>query len=80
VRAQAQAQGQALDPGKLTLQPLDAPLKLNAADTIVEIKVEGARRTEPDAIRRVLRNKVGRAFDSALTAEVLKAVWGLRYF
>lgn len=74
------AQAQALDPGKLTLKPLDAPLKLSAADTIVEIKVEGVRRTEPDAIRRVLRNKVGRAFDPDLTDEDLKAVWGLRYF
>jgi outer membrane protein insertion porin family len=79
--APARAQAQSLDAGQLQLKPLDAPLELNdTSNTITAIQVEGARRTEPDAIRRVLRNKVGQTFDAGLTADDLKAVWALHYF
>lgn len=80
--APSRARAQSLDAGQLQLKPLDAPFQHppETADTVIEIQVEGAKRTEPDAIRRVLKNKVGQPFNAALTAEDLKAVWGLHYF
>ena len=49
-------------------------------DRIIEIRVEGNQRTEPEAIEQVLKNKVGSLFDPTLTDDDLKAIWGLHYF
>ena len=47
---------------------------------VVDIRVEGNRRVEAEAVRRALRTKVGQVFDEARTAEDLRAVWALGYF
>src|SRR5262249_56219513 len=52
---------------------------VNEQDRIVEFRVEGNRRVEPQAIERVLKNKVGQIFNPELTSEDLPALWGLRY-
>ena len=49
-------------------------------DVIVEVRVEGSRRVEPEAIRRALRNKQGKKLDLARTADDLRALWALNYF
>jgi outer membrane protein insertion porin family len=59
-----------------TLPPDDEASK----DTIVEIRVEGGRRVELEAVKRALRNKEGRAFDAARTADDLRSLWALNYF
>jgi outer membrane protein insertion porin family len=51
-----------------------------ASDTITEIRVEGNRRVESAAVVRTLKNKVGSAFDPALTGADLQALWTLGYF
>ena len=51
-----------------------------AADTLVEIRVEGNRRVEPAAVTRALKNKVGKPFDPSLTGADLQALWSLGYF
>jgi outer membrane protein insertion porin family len=61
----------------------DAPVVNEPAvsnDTIVEIRVEGSKRVEPEAVKRALRNKEGRPFDPLRTADDLKALWALNYF
>ncbi|HEX8438520.1 MAG TPA: outer membrane protein assembly factor BamA [Archangium sp.] len=47
---------------------------------VVDIRIEGNRRVEAEAVRRALRTKVGDSFDEARTAEDLRAVWALGYF
>jgi outer membrane protein insertion porin family len=47
---------------------------------VADIRIEGNRRVEAEAIRRALRTKVGSLFDEDLTAEDLRAVWALGYF
>ncbi|HEX8821993.1 MAG TPA: outer membrane protein assembly factor BamA [Archangium sp.] len=47
---------------------------------MVDIRVEGNRRVEAEAVRRALKTKVGEAFDEARTADDLRAVWALGYF
>jgi outer membrane protein insertion porin family len=42
--------------------------------------VEGNRRVEPEAIKRALRNKVGRGFDAGRTADDLRSLWSLNFF
>ncbi len=62
---------------------VDAPLAPDqeiSADTIVEVRVEGNKRVEPEAIKRAMRNKEGRAFDPLRTGDDLKALWALSYF
>lgn len=49
-------------------------------DTIVEVRVEGNRRVEVEAVKRALRNKQGRPFDPLRTADDLKSLWSLNYF
>lgn len=48
--------------------------------TIVEVRVEGNRRVELEAVKRALRNKEGRPFDPLRTADDLKSLWSLNYF
>ncbi|QSQ28032.1 outer membrane protein assembly factor BamA [Pyxidicoccus parkwayensis] len=47
---------------------------------MVEIRVEGNKRVEAEAIRRALRTKVGQPLLPANTAQDLRAVWALGYF
>lgn len=63
-------------------QPADAPTskETSAEDRIREIRVEGNRRVESEAIRRALKQKVGDAFDQAKTGDDLRSLWALNYF
>jgi outer membrane protein insertion porin family len=59
----------------------DAPLAdEHAADRIVEIRIDGNKRTEAEAIRRSVTQKVGQLFDPTKTADDLRSVWRLKYF
>jgi outer membrane protein insertion porin family len=61
----------------------DAPVSDAPADDenrVVEIRVEGNKRVEAEAIRRALRTKVGQALNPANSAQDLRAVWALGYF
>jgi outer membrane protein insertion porin family len=49
-------------------------------DKIIEIRIEGNRRVETEAIRRALKQKVGEIFDREKTVEDLRSLWGLNYF
>ena len=50
-------------------------------ERVVEVRVEGNRRVEAEAIRRALRDQAGRASSiPPRTAEDLRAVWRLGYF
>jgi outer membrane protein insertion porin family len=51
-----------------------------AGDRVLDVRVEGNRRVEAEAIRRALRTQVGRPFDRARTADDLRALWALGYF
>ncbi|MGQ0504770.1 MAG: outer membrane protein assembly factor BamA [Myxococcaceae bacterium] len=51
-----------------------------AIERIAEIRVEGNRRVEAEAVKRALRNREGQLFDSSKTAEDLRALWALNYF
>ncbi len=59
--------------------PADAPVE-PGADTIVEVRVEGSKRVEAEAVKRALRNKEGKPFNPLLTGDDLKALWALNYF
>ncbi|MCP3169159.1 outer membrane protein assembly factor BamA [Myxococcus qinghaiensis] len=71
-------------------RPQDAPVDTAPADEapaseddlnrVVEVRVEGNKRVEAEAIRRALRTKVGQPLASARSAEDLRAVWALGYF
>jgi outer membrane protein insertion porin family len=50
------------------------------SNQIVELRVEGNKRVEKDAIARVLKNVPGKAFDPALTGDDIRALWALNYF
>lgn len=58
----------------------DVPVTENAEDRVTEIRVEGNRRVEAEAIRRALKTKVGSTFDPTRTADDLRALWALGYF
>jgi outer membrane protein insertion porin family len=47
---------------------------------VVDIRIEGNRRVEAEAIRRALKTQVGQSIEEAPTAEDLRAVWALGYF
>jgi outer membrane protein insertion porin family len=49
-------------------------------DRIVEVRVEGNRRVEPEAIKRALKNQEGQIFDQEKTAEDLRSLWSLNFF
>jgi outer membrane protein insertion porin family len=64
-------------------RPVDAPVSEDSGDDderVVEIRVEGNRRVESEAIRRALRTKVGEVLGPGRTAQDLRAVWALGYF
>jgi len=63
--------------------PADAPISPDREvqeGEVVDIRVEGNRRVEAEAVRRTLRTKVGEVFDPTRSAEDLRAVWALGYF
>jgi outer membrane protein insertion porin family len=60
--------------------PVDADASQDQADRVIEVRVEGNRRVEAEAVRRALRTKQGAAFDPTQTAEDLRAIWALGYF
>jgi outer membrane protein insertion porin family len=66
--------------------PADAPVEKelppaeDSGERVVEVRIEGNRRVESEAVRRALVTKQGAVFDPARTAEDLRAVWGLGYF
>ncbi|MCP3144763.1 outer membrane protein assembly factor BamA [Pyxidicoccus sp. QH1ED-7-1] len=60
--------------------PVDAPVSEDDDNKVVEVRVEGNRRVEAEAIRRALRTKVGDVLAPARTSQDLRAVWGLGYF
>ncbi|ATB32524.1 outer membrane protein assembly factor BamA [Melittangium boletus] len=59
--------------------PVDADREVREGE-VTDIRIEGNRRVESEAIRRVLRTQVGTVFDPARTPEDLRAVWALGYF
>lgn len=61
-------------------QAIDVPPPTDQADRIIEIRVEGNRRVEAEAIARALKQKVGDLFDPGRTADDLRALWALKYF
>ncbi|MGO8970455.1 MAG: outer membrane protein assembly factor BamA [Myxococcaceae bacterium] len=50
------------------------------SDTITEIRVEGNRRVEPQAVIRALKNHVGSKYDPSLTGADLQGLWALGFF
>jgi outer membrane protein insertion porin family len=65
--------------------PADAPVEEelppdDQVERVAEIRIEGNRRVEAEAIRRVLVTKQGAPFDPTRSSEDLRAVWGLGYF
>lgn len=68
-----------------TTPPSDAPVEELPAEgeqgaKVLEIRIEGNRRVEAEAIRRVMVTKQGSIFDPTKSAEDLRAIWGLGYF
>ena len=57
----------------------DAPVAAGS-DVLVEIRVEGNRRVEPEVVKRALKNKLGKPFDPSLTGQDVQSLWGLGYF
>jgi outer membrane protein insertion porin family len=57
----------------------DTPAAVGS-DTIVDIRVEGNRRVEPQAVVRALKNKIGSPYDPGLTGADLQGLWALGYF
>jgi outer membrane protein insertion porin family len=57
----------------------DTPAAVGS-DTIVDIRVEGNRRVEPQAVVRALKNKIGSPYDPSLTGADLQGLWALGYF
>ena len=49
-------------------------------ERIIEVRVEGNRRVEPDAIKRALKNQEGQIFDREKTGDDLRSLWSLNYF
>jgi outer membrane protein insertion porin family len=60
--------------------PDDAPVSADDENRVVEIRVEGNRRVEAEAIRRALRTKVGESLTPGRSSQDLRAVWALGYF
>ncbi|HEX8705387.1 MAG TPA: POTRA domain-containing protein, partial [Myxococcaceae bacterium] len=60
--------------------PVDADAPADQGERVVEVRVEGNRRVEAEAVRRALRTKQGSIFDPTQTGEDLRAVWALGYF
>ena len=65
---------------KAAFDEFTAKLPAFVIGEVVEIRIEGNRRVEAEAVRRALRTQVGQIFDESRTAEDLRAVWALGYF
>ena len=64
----------------LESRPALAASDLVGTPNIVEVRVEGTLRVEPEAIRLAMTQKKGTPFDPRKTAEDLRAIWSLNYF
>ncbi|RKG50693.1 outer membrane protein assembly factor BamA [Corallococcus sp. AB011P] len=62
----------------LATSPDDEDTNVSSSDRVVEIRIEGNRRVESEAVRRALRTKVGDPLTRS--AEDLRAIWALGYF
>jgi outer membrane protein insertion porin family len=60
--------------------PVDTGTSEDQGERVIEVRVEGNRRVESEAVRRALRTKQGTVFDPTQTADDLRAVWALGYF
>ena len=58
----------------------EATLGSDVAPLIEEVRVEGNRRVEPEAIKRALINKEKKPYDALRTGDDLRALWALNYF
>jgi outer membrane protein insertion porin family len=67
-------------PGTLTNLVNELGLKLFKRDKIVEIRIRGNNRIEADAIRRVLKVKVGDVLNPKDITDEIKAVYKMGYF
>ncbi|MBZ4335377.1 outer membrane protein assembly factor BamA [Corallococcus sp. AS-1-6] len=62
----------------LASSPDDEDTNVSPSDRVVEIRIEGNRRVESEAVRRALRTRVGDPLTRS--AEDLRAIWALGYF
>ena len=75
-----------LAPGRALAQaappPSDAPARAETddAEVVREVRVEGNRRVEAEAVRRALVTKQGQPYEPTRSADDLRAVWSLGYF
>ncbi|MBN1210613.1 MAG: outer membrane protein assembly factor BamA [Myxococcaceae bacterium] len=65
--------------------PADAPVEEelppgDQEERVFELRIEGNRRVEAEAIRRALVTQKGAPFDPTRSAEDIRAVWALGYF
>ena len=83
--AQTNGRGPLLPPEALPSAPVPAGTEVvpDAAPTqprVLEVRVEGNRRVEPEVIRRALHTRKGATFEPNRTAEDLRGLWQLGYF
>jgi len=57
-----------------------APRAWAGEPKVAEVKVEGNRRAEAEAVRGVLRTRTGQPLDPAVLSEDIRRVWSLGYF
>ncbi|QAT84144.1 OMP85 family outer membrane protein [Corallococcus coralloides] len=62
----------------LASSPDDEDTNVSSSDRVVEIRIEGNRRVESEAVRRAMRTRVGDPLTRS--AEDLRAIWALGYF
>ncbi|MGE5257972.1 MAG: outer membrane protein assembly factor BamA [Hyphomicrobiales bacterium] len=67
-------------PGAVKRLARDMGLTVFKRDKVVDIVIEGNQRIETDAIRRLIKTKVGDILVAKNAAEDLKAVYGMGYF
>ena len=77
-----QIPAEALPRRELALDGGTAPAETGPAnpERIIEIRVEGNRRVELEAIKRALKNQVGQLFDREKSGDDLRTLWSLNYF
>jgi outer membrane protein insertion porin family len=68
------------DPTQAGTPEPPAPDEAIREGQVVDVRVEGNRRVEAEAVRRALRTRRGDLFNEARTAEDLRAIWALGYF
>ncbi|MFL5321787.1 MAG: outer membrane protein assembly factor BamA, partial [Myxococcaceae bacterium] len=74
------ARAQLLDNPPASDAPAAEQQQATPAEKIVEVRVEGNRRVEAEAVKRALKQKVGEPFDGNRTGDDLRSLWSLNYF